>query len=285
MTKEREFEGKDLNEALKSAASQLDTPEADLHYEILEQGRRGLLGMGVKSVRIRVMPPLEEELPIDMDREFKDELIGTGSKAEPKPESKAEPKRESTRPRRKRKRRARRSSSETRPADTAEPQESNEPESPAVVTELSQNVEQTVKQIVDLIGLDLETVASEEDGGIVLRMKGPDRKMLMSRNAELLSALQFLLNRMARRTWPDAKRIQIGTNGNKGPRDKDLVSMAKRAAEQVNDTGKTKKLRPMNAYERRLVHLTIREFSGLTSSSDGDGAIKSVRISKVQNAI
>ena len=94
-----------------------------------------------------------------------------------------------------------------------------------------------------------------------------------------------LLNRMSRRAWPDAKRIQIGSSIKKEPRDKDLVSMAKRAAEQVNDTGKTKKLRPMNAYERRLVHLTIREFTGLTSSSDGDGAMKTVRISKVQNAI
>ena len=61
--------------------------------------------------------------------------------------------------------------------------------------------------------------------------------------------------------------------------------MARTAAKQVSKTGKTRKLRPMNAYERRLVHLEVREYSGLTSSSDGKGALKRVRISKVQNQI
>ena len=56
-------------------------------------------------------------------------------------------------------------------------------------------------------------------------------------------------------------------------------------AQQVSSTGRTKKLHPMNAYERRLVHLTVRDFPGLSSSSDGRGAMKRVRISKIQNQI
>ena len=63
MSEEREFEGKDLEEALASAAAALGIPQAELHYEMLEAGRRGVLGLGVRNVRIRVKPPLEVELP------------------------------------------------------------------------------------------------------------------------------------------------------------------------------------------------------------------------------
>ena len=55
------FEGKDLEEALAAAATARGVPEADLRYEMLEQGRRGLLGLGVRHVRIRVQPTAEDE--------------------------------------------------------------------------------------------------------------------------------------------------------------------------------------------------------------------------------
>ena len=238
MTEEQVFEGKDLAEALDHAAQELGVPEAELHYEILEQGRRGLLGLGVKSVRIRVMQPLDAELPSQTDQ--------------PGPE----------------------------PA-----QKSPKPAQPKVVTEISREVEKTLQRMIELMGLDLKVEASARDDGVSLQLQGPDQKMLTSRNAELLSAIQFLLTRMSRRTWPDAGRIHVSCNGQTRRHDDELVELAKRVADQVSSTGKTKKLQPMNAYERRLIHITVREFSGLTSSSDGSGALKRVRISKVQNVI
>ncbi len=246
MTEERVFEGKDLAEALDRAAEELDIPEAELHYEILEQGRRGLLGLGVKSVRIRVMPPLDAEPP-----SLTDEPVQKPAKKPSRGSAKRAPK-------------AARSK---------------------VVTEASGEIEKTVRRMIELMGLDLKVEVSAQDDGVSLQLRGSDQKMLTSRNAELLSAIQFLLNRMSRRSWPDAGRIHVGCNGETRRRDDDLIALAKRMAEQVSSTGKTKKLQPMNAYERRLIHLTVREFSGLTSSSDGSGALKRVRISKVQNVI
>ncbi len=246
MMEEQEFAGKDLGEALQRAADELGIPEADVHYEILEQGRRGLLGLGVKSVRIRVHPPLDSEMPSLTDP------------AAPQPSEKR-----------------------SRGSAKKEPQ----PARPKVETETSREVEKTAQRMVELMGLDLKVDASAQDDGVTLELKGPDRKMLTSRNAELLSAIQFLLNRMSRRSWPDAGRINLGCNGQTRRRDDELVALAKTVAAQVSSSGKTKKLQPMNAYERRLIHLTVREYAGLTSNSDGNGALKRVRISKVQNAI
>lgn len=246
MIEEREFEGKDLEEALNEAAAALGISHDELHYEMVEQGRRGLLGMGVKPVRIRVKPPIEAELPIDQPQEIP---APTKKATRPKPESKPK-----------------------KPALAVDPDQ-------------TEDVEKTVRQIVELMGLELKVSTAADDGGINLQLDGPDQTMLMAKDAELLSSIQFLLNRMSRRSWPDIGRIHVCCDGQTRPRDDELISMARKVAKEVSQTGKTRLLRPMNAYERRLVHLEVREYSGLTSNSDGKGALKRVRISKVQNQI
>ncbi len=226
-----EFEGKDLEEALEAAAGRLGVPADELHYEIVEQGRRGVLGLGVRNVRIRIMPPLDEP---------------AAGGAEPPPEAPRE-----------------------------------------VAPRTAQEIERTTQRILDLMGLALRTRASAKGGSVSLEFDGEDRELLFEREGELLSALQFLLNRMARRVWPDAPRILVAGNGRPGAtrRDDEIMRRAREAAAEVGRSGRTKSLGPMNSYERRLVHLAVREFAGLSSSSDGQGALKRVRISKVRNTV
>jgi spoIIIJ-associated protein len=273
MGEEREFEGKDLDEALGNAAATLGIQQEELHYEMLDAGRRGLLGLGVKNVRIRVKPPIEAELqPEEPPRKSKRPRPGRrprGGKKAPAAKKPLESKR-SPGPK-----------NPKGPRHSPAAKKSTEPVDEAVV----QEVEKTVLQFVERMGLELEVSAKPRDDGVQLRLEGPDEKMLVAKNAELLSAIQFLLNRMSRRAWPGVGRINLTCDGHAKPRDDELVETVRRVAEQVASTGKTKKLHAMNAYERRLVHLTVQEFAGLTSSSDGNGAMKRVRISKVQNQI
>jgi len=262
MSEDREFEGKDLDEALALAATTLGIPQDDLHYEIVEQGRRGLLGLGVKAVRIRVKPPIEVELPHDE------------TTADPPPP-----------PSPRRKPRGARAS--RKPAASQQPDEQPKKEKAARQVDEQQlrDVEQLVRTMVERMGLELEIEVQLQGSGVNLQITGADQEMLVARNAELLSSIQFLLNRMQRRAWPGVGWIQLSCNGETRPRDEELMVMARKMAEQVASSGKTRKLRPMNAYERRLVHLAVREFGGLTSSSDGNGSLKRVRISKVRNEI
>jgi spoIIIJ-associated protein len=83
---------------------------------------------------------------------------------------------------------------------------------------------------------------------------------------------------MARRAWPEAGRIHLACDGHRKERDDDLVELTREVAQQVKRTGKTKRLHPMNAYERRLVHLTVREFDQLGSRSEGSGHLKRVKV-------
>jgi spoIIIJ-associated protein len=218
---------------------------------MLEQGRRGLLGLGVKNVRIRVKPPIDAELPEE----------------ESKPASKARPRTSKSRSRAK-----------SKPAPQPEAAKSIDPV-------LVKEVEDTVRKMTELMGLKLDVSAEAHAAGVDLLLKGQDQKSLVAKNADLLGSIQFLLNRMSRRSWPGVGRINVGCPGHARPRDQEIVELARKVAKQVSRTGHTKKLKPMNAYERRIVHLAVREFAGLTSSSDGSGALKRIRISKVQNQI
>jgi spoIIIJ-associated protein len=230
MTLNKEFEGKDLDEALHLAATSLGIPEPELDYQIIEQGRPGLFGIGAKSVRIRVMPPV---------RHLPDDALDQEPDPDPGPQ----------------------------PQDRLSP-------------ETVKEVESVVQRMIDLMGLELEVKAEAASSNLTLGLNGPDRKLLRQKDAELLSALQFLLNRMSRRAWPQVGRIQIGTDGQRRRRDDELIELTREVAQQVGSTGKTKRLHQMNSYERRLVHLTIREYEGLGSRSEGNGYLKRVRVFK-----
>ena len=256
MARDREFEGKDLEQALNLAATELGMAEPDLDYEIVEQGRPGLFGIGTKNVRIRIIPPVETAVP---DRQEQ-------------PEKRA-PRRRRGRNDRKREKRAERK---------AEPKP--EPKEPFEPSPEAESARATVQQMLELMGLDVQTSVKPTDQGLGLQFDGPDRKMLSQKDGELASALQFLLNRMSRRAWPGVGRILLHTDGRRETRDEDLIALAKDAARQVSKSGRSKRLRQMNAYERRLVHMTIREMRGMGSRSEGDGYLKRVRIFKQKNS-
>jgi len=299
---QREFEGKDLEEALHAAAASLGVPEPDLDYEIIEQGRRGLFGIGAKSVRIRVMPPLhqldDEQLITEgrprhegrpapgggAPRDPRPESAGTAEAAEPSTEQRSEPRRRSRRPRRRPRGDRAPAPNPVQPADDEEldaaPEAAPVIEGPPPPAEEVARLESTVREMLRGMGLDIEVRADVAGSGVSLELEGADQELLLGGDAEPLGAMQFLLNRMARRSWPAVARVDLSCDGRQTSRDDDLVELVKEVAQQVSRTGRAKRLHPMNAYERRLVHLTVRKYPGLGSRSEGQGGLKKVRVFK-----
>ncbi|MCP3982659.1 MAG: hypothetical protein GY716_25490 [bacterium] len=311
MTDEPIFEGKDLEQALAAAAQKLGIPEDDLDYKMMDTGRRGIFGIGARSVRIRIMPPLHEELPQPPQppqalqapqapppqepRRRKSAAPARAAKAEGDAQARTEVGAESKPSGRSRnRRRGRRSGRRTRsgagspaaiqpeaaPREAERPaREENAPRAAAgtVPAEQLQNLEEKLTRILELMQLEIETKTAVEGGEISIELEGDDVKRLTNKNADGMAALQFLLNRMARRSWDGVERIRVSGSRRKR-RDADLVELTREVAQQVTQTGKSKRLHPMNAYERRLVHLTAREIDGVDSRSEGRGSKKTVRI-------
>jgi spoIIIJ-associated protein len=226
----REFDGRDVDEALAAAAAALERPASTLDFELVEGGRKGVFGLGARPVRIRVR--IEAE-------------TATSSEATPRAEA---------------------------PVPAAPP-----PVAPAAS---SSPPAEMLSRMLNLMGLDLRLEETARDGSIEIRMDGHDRKRLTARDGELIDALEFVLNRMGRRAWPDAPPVHLVCRGFTSERDGELIEMVREVASRVSRTGKAARLSPMNPYERRIAHVTVREIPGLTTVSEGDGFLKRVRIEK-----
>ena len=95
------------------------------------------------------------------------------------------------------------------------------------------------------MGFDLRVEEARPDGTLELTLDGPDRKPLMAKDGELLLAIEFVLNRMGRRAWPDEPSVRLVCRGFRSERDDELVSMVREAAAQVARSGVPRSLRAM----------------------------------------
>ena len=224
-----EFDGRDLDDALRAAGAALGLPVERLDYELVEEGRKGVFGLGARPVRIRVT-----------------HAAAPAARAE----DRAIP----------------------APAPSSAPA-SRAPEPRSAAAE-------TLRRMIDLMGLSLVVEEARRDGTLEIVVDGADRPRLTAKDGELLDALEFVLNRMARRLWPEMPPVRLVCRGFTSERDLDLVGLVREVAAQVSRSGQPKRLHAMNPYERRVVHVTVREFAGLTTVSEGDGFLKRVRVEK-----
>ena len=114
---------------------------------------------------------------------------------------------------------------------------------------------------------------------ILFDVEGEDLGILIGRRGETLACLQYIVRLMvSQRIKQLAPTIVIDVNGYKQHRYQSLQALAKRMAEQVAATGNPFTLEPMPAYERRIVHLALGEYPGVTTQSYGLGDERKVVI-------
>ena len=93
---------------------------------------------------------------------------------------------------------------------------------------------------------------------------------LIGRKGERLSALQHLVNLMLSRRMGDWTRVLVDVEDYRGRRERQLVEIARRAAERVGQTGKMLQLEPMSALERRWIHIALRDDPDVATQSIGE---------------
>lgn len=105
-----------------------------------------------------------------------------------------------------------------------------------------------------------------------------DSGLLIGRRGETLNRLQFLVNLLVNRKlhrWPG---LLVDVEHYRRRRDASLQDLARRMAERVIRTRQPITLEPMPAYERRIIHLALRDNSQVTTQSTGEGDSRKVVI-------
>src|SRR5882672_9172193 len=139
------------------------------------------------------------------------------------------------------------------------------------------DVVRLAERILHGLGLDIKATASDGAEAIQLDLAGPDGEHLLNRKGEGLGALQYLLNRIIYR-GRKGRKIQVDCGGFRKMREDEIVEIAVRSAEKVKAGGQECLLSPLNPYERRLVHIALKDVAGIETQSRGDGFLKRVAI-------
>lgn len=108
-----------------------------------------------------------------------------------------------------------------------------------------------------------------DDGELILDVTAPDLAVLIGRHGRTLESLQVLVSLLVSRKLGFRYPVVVDVEGYKSRRHDKVVSMAHSAASRAVRQRGSVSLPPMNAYERRLVHIALRENDAVETYSEG----------------
>lgn len=115
-----------------------------------------------------------------------------------------------------------------------------------------------------------------EEGELILDITGDDLAVLIGRHGKTLDALQFLVSAITVRTIGFRYPIVVDVEGYKSRQRKKLESIARSSANKAASQRRNIKLRPMTPYERRIVHMALRDDDRVETVSEGEGSARHV---------
>lgn len=124
-------------------------------------------------------------------------------------------------------------------------------------------------------------VEVEENDGYRIKVESEMSGFLIGRFGETLETIQYLLRLMTTQLAGEYIPLTVDIAGYKQKRDDELKELALQMAENVKTSGYAQELRPMNAYERRVIHVALKDFKGIKADSVGEGELRRIRVEAV----
>lgn len=138
-----------------------------------------------------------------------------------------------------------------------------------------------IQGLLDNMDLDGDVICNDPDDqeALTFDIQGDDLGILIGRRGQTLASLQYLVRLMVSHRLKIRLPIYIDVESYRERRNEKLEILAQRLASQVRSRRETFTMRPMSAYERRIIHLTLAEQGGVTTQSIGTGEGRRVVIS------
>ncbi len=278
--REIESRGVTVEAAITAGLLKLSLSRDDADIEIIDEGSRGLLGIGSREAVVRIRPHTSEAAPVKSAAEAPQSAVVVREPEPPKavvpvpapvaPTPKAEPKQEQ-------KPRGRTESTSVRDEDEGDSEEELAAEREAAVA--------TLTELLAKMHVDAELVAelSEPDDLTgqrinVIEITGDDLGMLIGPRGETLDSLQFLTRLMVAHQLHRRAHFVLDIEGYRQRRQQALTRLAERMAEKATQRGTPVSLEPMSSYERRVIHMALRDSPDVYTESTGEGKYRKVRI-------
>ncbi len=228
-----------VDEAILKGAKEWGLPPDAFDVEILDEGTKGLLGFGVRLARVRLtVRPSSETDNADLKRE------GT-----------------------------------VRQADQIQPSVEGNDEEALQITH------DTVSELLQRMGVEARIEAHWGDADapgkirpLFLDIHGDDLSILIGRRGETLTSLQYITRLIVGKELKRPVAVLIDIEGYRARRERQIRRLAQQMASQAIETTRTMSLEPMPAYERRIVHIELRENPDVDTVSVGERDQRKVTI-------
>lgn len=135
-----------------------------------------------------------------------------------------------------------------------------------------------VQALVRYMDLDARVGVREDAERVVLDIDGNDAGRAIGKKGATLDALQFLANKIVNRFPSGRRHIVVDSGDYRERHDNGLISMARREAKRAVQIGKVITLEPMPPRDRRVIHLSLAKFPGVSTRSDGQGSDRRIQI-------
>jgi spoIIIJ-associated protein len=133
--------------------------------------------------------------------------------------------------------------------------------------------------IANLLGIKLNVEITKTDERILFLLESDDEETLAGREGEALESLQHLVRLAIAKKYKQNLKLLLDVNDFREKRKKSIIVMAKKLADKARRTRQPIKTKPLNPYERRIIHTLFKSSRGISTSSEGDGHTKRVVIS------
>lgn len=152
-------------------------------------------------------------------------------------------------------------------------------------SESQELIKNTIGEVLGKMGFDSAIEANEEMSGnaplLVFNIKTKESNFLIGQYGNNLQSLQHLIRLLIRKKISTKINFTIDVNNYRKEKNESIEKLATEMAEQCLAEKKEMVLRPMSAYERRLIHIELAKNTKITTESIGEGENRRVVIKPI----
>ncbi len=137
-----------------------------------------------------------------------------------------------------------------------------------MVEEIKKIVEDFFKS-ADIDVSDISVLSRGADYPLEINLTTDEAGRLIGERGANLKDFEFVLKLIVKRKFPDSPSVFLDVNGYRKEREEIIREQARQAAKEASLKKESATLEPMNAYERRLVHVELSTRPDVATESIG----------------
>ena len=144
--------------------------------------------------------------------------------------------------------------------------------------EVAEIAKRTLEDILSFILDDATVSVAKSPHGIRLKIGASNPAILIGRHGRTLDALQYVVRKIVRKKKMTKVGISFDVEGYRDRRKASLTQFALRLGEKVKHSGRPATISPMNSYDRRIVHIALKDDASVRTQSKGSGLFRKLVI-------